>query len=123
MRQTCRRGHDASWLRAVGVLRPGAARKSHRISLALHIRGSVPADERVALAEGARDFSVLFRAGSSTDVGCLGSRALIFGRVEDLPDRLACGEDTSGGQGDLADGGVGVQLSWMAQVDAIKRGL
>jgi hypothetical protein len=47
------------------------------------------------------------RCGCPSDAGCQRSRALIFGWVGDLPHRLAGGEDSPGGQDDLADGGVG----------------
>jgi len=36
--------------------------------------------------------------------GCLGPRALVFGRVEDFKDRLAGGEDTACGQRHPATG-------------------
>jgi hypothetical protein len=55
--------------------------------------------------------------------GCLGPGAFVFGRVEDLEDRLAGGEDAACGQGDPADRGVVPQAGWPAQVSAVQRGL
>ena len=86
----------------------------HRtVDLASHAPGPVIEDDGAWLRQRGSRFLSVVADWFPHRCRLSGDRVLIFGLVEDRPHRLACGEDALGGQSDLADDGVGLQLGWM----------